>query len=124
MSEPYYIWATDEARERNACNYYRIFVPFRDLSERKLVYAYVDKGINRQEALRAMLTSDIVQFYSIGGEAALYKVKVLKSIKPAIRADGKQFPPVVIYDVDDNTDFVHPMNITFSYLGLRGYPDG
>jgi glycosyltransferase involved in cell wall biosynthesis len=33
------------------------------------------------------------------------------------------YPPSIIYDTDDNNDFVHPFNTSFAHLGVRGYPD-
>src|SRR5258705_16248 len=120
----WYIWATNRARNPNACQYYRINVPLQQLEKLQYAYGYEDKGERGDDDLRAMLTSDVCIFYSLMGETVLYQLQTIKNMKSGIRIDGKrQFPPIVIYDVDDNSDYVHPMNPTFSYLGVRSYPD-
>jgi len=124
MSEPLYIWATNRARNPNACQYYRLDLPMMNFHKMGLGICYQDDGSNDDEALRAMLTSDVAILYSVGGEGALHQVNTIRDIKANKTADDiLRIPPLVLYDVDDNTDFVHPMNFTFSYLGIRSYPD-
>jgi glycosyltransferase involved in cell wall biosynthesis len=124
MSENFFIWTTNEARNPNACQYYRITTPLHQLSKMyPNVKVYEDTGERPVEAVQAMIQSDLVQFYSLGGEDPLHKLRVLKDMKPN-DLDGRMiYPPAVVYDTDDNADFVHPFNRTFAFLGVRSYPD-
>lgn len=123
-ADNFYIWTSNEARDPNACQYYRITTPLHQLAKMyPNVKVYEDNGERPVEAVQAMIQSDLVQFYSLGGEDPLHKLRVLKDMKPN-DLDGRiVYPPAIIYDVDDNADFVHPFNRTFSYLGVRSYPD-
>lgn len=123
MSDNFYIWTLNEDRRPNACQYYRINVPLYQLSEMyPEVKVYEDTGERPIEGLQAMIQSDVVQLYSLSGEDILHKVRVLKEMK-ANDLDGRMvYPPAVIYDVDDNTDFVHPFNPAYVRLGVRSYP--
>jgi len=119
-----YIWASDTARNSNACSYYRITAPFEAMENLGLCHRYIDTGERSRYDLRSMIQADVCQFYSLGGEYTLHQIESLKAINPAVRPQGDPtFPPVCVYDLDDNTDFVHPMNHTFVSLGVRTYPD-
>ncbi len=125
MSEyNFYIWTTNEARNPNACQYYRITTPLSQLSKMyPNVQVYEDTGEKQVEAVQAMIQSDLIQFYALGGEDPLHKLRVIKEMKPNM-LDGRMiYPPAVVYDTDDNADFVHPFNRTFVNLGVRSYPD-
>src|SRR6185503_327532 len=53
------------------------------------------------------------------------QLETLKAMNPGEGPGGEEiYPPIIIYDVDDNTDYVHPMNYTYSHLGIRDYPEG
>jgi hypothetical protein len=119
----FYVWTTNMARHPNACQYYRIQVPFRSLDTLGLAQTYEDTGEHPQEALQAMLTSNIVHMYSVSGSTALHKARTIRDMKAGDLGGRMMIPPAVIYDCDDNTDFVHPFNRTFAYLGVRNYPD-
>ena len=124
MSEKLYVWTTNKARLLSACQYYRIKVPFRSMIEMGYANVYEDNGESPKTTLQAMLTSDIVHFYSIGGVGALHQIDTINKMNPGIMADKEvHYPPAVVYDADDNSDFVHPMNATFLHLGVRSYPD-
>lgn len=124
MPESFFIWTSNETREPSACQGYRITTPLQQLT--KLfpnVKVYEDDGQRPIEAVQAMIQADLVQMYSVGGEDPLHKIRVLKDMKPS-QLDGRMvYPPVIVYDADDNADFVHPFNRTFVHLGVRSYPD-
>lgn len=120
-----YLWAMNPARESGACQEYRIKIPMRELDKIGYTFGYEAVGDNPRMDVQAQLSSDICQFYSASGENYLHRVKTLKDIKPGMLADGgHKYPPICIYDVDDNADFVHPFNETFMQLGVRHYPSG
>jgi glycosyltransferase involved in cell wall biosynthesis len=124
MSDNFYIWTLNEDRRPNACQYYRITTPLYQLSEMyPEVKVYEATSERPREEIQAMIQADVVQLYSITGEDILHKVRVLKEMKPNDLNERTVYPPAVIYDVDDNTDFVHPFNRAFVRLGVRSYPD-
>lgn len=123
MSEKYYIWTLNASRNQSACQYYRIIIPMWKLQEMGYALCYEDKGEKPKERVKAMLSSDIVHFYAMAGSDILHQIDTIRGMKPGYIETGKlQYPPIVIYDIDDNTDFVHPMNSTFLHLGVRAYP--
>lgn len=124
-SDRLFMWALNLAKDAGACQEYRLNIPMKQLEKLGYTLGYEDRGEYPEDDRRAQLTSDIDLFYSLGGESFVYQVETIKAMKPAIRGDGKiQYPPVCVYDADDNSDFVHPMNFTFIHLGIREYPSG
>lgn len=119
-----YLWATNGAREDGAGQEYRIKIPFRELYKSGLCYGYEATGQYPDKDLQAQLTADICQFYSVSGDAALHQIESIKKMKSGEINGIYQFPPVCVYDVDDNTDYVHPFNFTYVWLGIREYPSG
>lgn len=109
-----------------ACAYYRILTPFNQIEKLGLANTYIEKGDHyRQDlSLKLMFHSDVILLYSIGGADPLHQVETLKKIKPAKINNTWKYPPTLIYDSDDNADYVHFMNETFGHLGVRSYPDG
>jgi glycosyltransferase involved in cell wall biosynthesis len=87
-----------------------------------LAKVFEDKG-GTPDSHIAQMYSDISHFYAVAGESILHKMQVLKNIKPAIRDGNDIYPPALIYDIDDNNDFVHPFNTSYVSMGIRSYPD-
>ena len=126
MADPFYIW-TMMYGQKSACSYYRIETPMLSIQDKKLAEIYFEdfnEHRNQKEATLAMLYSDVAHFYSVGGQKFLHTFKTLRNVKPGIRDGRPIYPPALIYDTDDNTDFVHPFNTTFAHLGVRDYPEG
>jgi len=123
MANPFYVWTTFSGA-KSACGYYRIEVPLRSLEQAKFAEVYYDEGKHTKDSQLALLYSDVALFYSLSGAPFLHQVKTLRGIRPGQRGDIKLHPPTLIYDADDNTDFVHPFNTTYAHLGVRDYPDG
>ncbi len=120
----FFVWAVNHAKAHGACQEYRLKGPQRWLDKLGLAYCYEDQGENGTDDTQAMLTADVDLFYSVAGEGYLHKMRTIRAMRPAPRPDGTlHFPPAVVYDCDDNADFVHPFNSTFVHLGVRAYPD-
>jgi glycosyltransferase involved in cell wall biosynthesis len=97
------------------------------LQHKKLINLYentgrVEYGVEKLSTI-ALMYSDIMHQYSVSGEDALHRWQALKSKRPTYREDTLLVPPAIIYDADDNADFVHPFNVSFAFMGVRGYPD-
>lgn len=117
-----YCWTLNVTPKRSACSYYRIEVPFHNLPKYANAQVFEEDG-KSQDANLALLHSDIAHFYAVSGEPFLHRFNSYKGIAPAMRAGEPLFPPAIIYDHDDNNDFVHPFNTTFARMGTRGFPD-
>lgn len=122
MVSNFYVWTTN-FKKRSACSYYRIEVPMHQLGHLGHAQIYEDIGDGREDSTIALHYSDIAHFYAVQGEKILHKFKTLKDIKPGHRNGVDIYPPALIWDTDDNTDFVHPFNMTYAHMGVRSYPD-
>jgi glycosyltransferase involved in cell wall biosynthesis len=120
----FFIWTHNFAVGRHACSYYRIEVPFSQMTEMGLAQIYEDTGDGRKDSILALMYSDIMHQYSLAGEGTLHRHRSIKRRNPADHNGQIFYPPAIIYDSDDNTDFVHPFNSTYAHLGTRSYPDG
>lgn len=118
----FFIWTTNFA-ERSACSYYRIEVPMLMLDKLGYAEIYEDRGEGDEKSAIARSYSDIAHHYAIGGESPLRQMRRLRSMPPGVREGREIYPPALIYDIDDNNDFVHPFNTSFAHMGVRGYPD-
>jgi glycosyltransferase involved in cell wall biosynthesis len=121
VASNFYAWCLNRGA-RSACSYYRIEVPFTQLAKLDLLNVFEDNGKVKDSEI-ARMHADVAHYYSVGGEEFLHQINTLAKMQPAVRQGHDVYPPAVIYDADDNTDFVHPFNPTFTTLGLRGYPD-
>lgn len=123
MATNFYVWAVN-THKRSACSYYRIEVPLVQMRDQGLVNLYLaDDEVEPEESNMARMYSDIAHYYALNGIGPLTEIRTLKKLPAAVR-DGKDiYPPAIIYDIDDNNDFVHPFNTAFVEQGLRGYPD-
>lgn len=120
-----YIWATNRAPVKGACQYYRIEVPLIWLEKLGYMKSYMDVGQGGEDDLAAMFTADINLFYSTIGRSTLHQVETINAMKPGRIQDGSlHYPPTTIWDCDDNSDFVHPFNQSFGASGVRHYPSG
>jgi len=118
------IWTSNEVKNPGACQEYRIRVPANSLFNMFEVQTYEDRGENPTESLKYMFNADVIQLYSLSGSAILHRQQTIQAMAPAVNEAGVlRVPPAFVYDCDDNTDFVHPFNNTFAWLGVRAYPD-
>lgn len=113
-------------QEMNACIYYRMWVPMEGLRKQGLANCWLDTGHHHFDpnerdtaALEACLTFDIDLFYAMAGEKGKSLIKTIQEMKPGKINDRLIYPPSVVYDIDDNLDFVHPFNPTFAFYGVR-----
>lgn len=125
MSDRIYVWAANHAKETGACQEYRIKVPLVFLQRLGYIWGYDADGADYERDLQAMYSSDVDLFYATGGKSNLATLETIKAMKPAPDGSGTlRYPPIAVYDLDDNSDFVHPMNFTYARLGVRDYPSG
>jgi glycosyltransferase involved in cell wall biosynthesis len=100
-----------------------------ELAKQGLANIYEDnnKGDAAQSNM-ALLHADIGHFYALSGEDILHRLHSIKRKSAGHRKTENGgvdiYPPALIWDCDDNADFVHPFNQTFLTSGVRGYPEG
>ena len=127
MASEFYCW-TLNALKQSACSWYRTMVPFMELRDQGFVQVFEDNNeCDPKKSHIALLHSDIGHFYALVGEDVLHRIRTLKRIKAGHRATDNGgvdiYPPALIWDCDDNNDFVHPFNMTYAHMGVRAYPD-
>lgn len=121
---PFYVYAADKG-EYSACSYYRIRVPMAWLERLGYTLGYIDRGKGGEDDIAAMFTSDVDLLYAATGRSNLYQMQVINNMEPKKIQDGSiHHPPTIIWDCDDNNDFVHPFNQSFAAQGIRHYPSG
>ncbi len=111
--------------EPSGCFYYRVHVPLRGLKKIGAADICIDfgRGMTEEDRGIAAATSDIILFYASTGDAVTASIKALKAMKSGFADDRKTVihPPSLVFDMDDNLDFVHPFNHAFVRLGTRNY---
>src|SRR6266446_6339465 len=106
--------------EPSGCTYYRIQVPLRGLYNLGLSNVFIDKGkLPPETVAEMMLSADIVHVFALGGDVMNARIETMRGLNPGLSDDGSKtiYPPSVIFDMDDNLDWVHPFNYAYSYLG-------
>jgi glycosyltransferase involved in cell wall biosynthesis len=118
------IWSYDPTRRPSACTYYRVEVPLRMLTRMGLGESWCSTQRDSQiESFQALAHSDIGLFYGTSGDEDGLPSRTVESIRmmhSGMTPDGRRaYPPSLVYDLDDNIDYVHPFNPAFSRLGTR-----
>jgi len=110
----------------SACVYYRIEVPFMGLMKLGLAECFEDRGkhhhipeIRDRRSIVSMLTSDINLFYAMEPESGEGLMESCKRMKTGTINGKLIYPPSLVYDIDDNLDWVHPFNNTYACYGVR-----
>lgn len=113
--------ALDFGAQEAATNYYRVEVPLRGLNAAGLAYPWRDRGFgDREAAMQSTLNSDIILAYAMSGDKMPGMFETIKKMKSGLDQDGNRiFPPSLIYDIDDNLDYIHPFNSVFVHMGTR-----
>lgn len=121
---PLYLYAAvlDGHTKKNACQYYRIEIPLRFMHRRHFAECFFDDGRYPKEAsIQSHLSSDIWLMFAAAGSHPMYMLQEIRKLKPGVALDGEtmRYPPSVVFDIDDNVDYVHPFNPTFCRFGIR-----
>ena len=110
-------------RRPSAQRYYRIAQPFDGL-ERIGCHTYVaevERDMDIQ--LPILMASDILLQWSGASEAHLDMLKMWHDLKPfkEKKTGETVYPPLVVMDIDDALEFLHPFNTTFACYGIRDW---
>jgi glycosyltransferase involved in cell wall biosynthesis len=65
----------------------------------------------------------VVLIFSMFGPGIVATIESIKNMKAGWNNDHSQriYPPSIVFDIDDNFDYVHPFNFTYMSLGTRDY---
>lgn len=118
-SERLQLYASNFAAQQSACQYYRIDVPLRGLQQLGIADGYNDRGTDKDTSIGFMVSSDVALMWGISGDNNYHTIRTIRDMKAAERDGMTMYPPVAVYDVDDNLEYTHPFNISFGRLGVR-----
>jgi glycosyltransferase involved in cell wall biosynthesis len=114
--------------ETNACGYYRMQLPLLTMDQMGLpvdvIYSEGAKlGLSNQQMAALFLESDITMLYQNIGDYAIKLMEAAEKFKPLPSTDlgTTRHPPTFVADTDDDLFNVHPLNMTFSKLGIKDW---
>lgn len=114
------VFSFDPNAKLNACNYYRVHVPLAALSAMGLAETWLDSGAHQANTIQALVNADIALLFATTGDTMGGVPEIICDMKPGKGPDGSAiYPPSLVYDLDDNVDYIHPFNPAFGRLGTR-----
>lgn len=79
-----------------------------------------DPFVDARERESRLFTSNIQLHYMTAGRPIHAQSLMVRGLKPAKRADGQmQYPPILVWDMDDDLEMISPVNPKFATLGTR-----
>lgn len=108
------VYAFGKVKNPNAIEHYRLITPLRGLHKLGLANIYLDDRKSLKDlGAKALISSDV----ALGWNVTDNVVDSLKYLSPIPHGDDMLYPPVVVADMDDAIEFVHP----FNYFAYPGY---
>lgn len=102
------------------CQYYRVTVPLKSFEQHNCLTSTPAYGTPREMWLQNTFQADAVQLYLPSQLDLWHQVLDSAKMMSAIQApDGTKYPPIFIWDGDDNPDFTSPFNQSFVVNGTR-----
>jgi glycosyltransferase involved in cell wall biosynthesis len=125
MEEKLAIYAHTIEGKKSAFDYYRLEVPMRGLIDLDLANAFKNEEKTPIDlAYQCTLGSDISVFHYMCHAGSLNLFETVRDMRPNKSNGTVIYPPVIVYDLDDNIDFIHPYNPAYVTYGVRDYPKG
>lgn len=109
-----------------AGQYYRIKVPLRAMNKLGIAKAFIDGPFEDHNQRDACLWNSNIQLhYLTAGKPIHSQCKAITEMKPARNASGRmQYPPLIVFDMDDDIESVNPLNPKYCSLGTRDVQSG
>lgn len=109
-----------------AGQYYRIKVPLRAMQKVGIAQTFIDgpweDGPTRDQKL---WNSSVQLHYLTAGKPIHAQVKATTEMHPARNGQGRmQYPPVIVFDMDDDIESINPLNPKYCTLGTRDVQTG
>lgn len=115
------IVSTSDLRIASAQRFYRVLIPFRGLTNLGC-HTYISEASRDADVqLPMILASDILLQWSGASEAHVETAKLWKALKPIHKNGEMLTPPIMVMDMDDALEFIHPFNGTFACYGIRDW---
>ena len=115
------VYGVDYSTDPGANKYYRIEVLLRSLYELGLSNVVDDDRGNLKEGTRLMAGADACVFFNMPPELVPL-VSSIQAFKAKKDENGVfRCAPSIIYDLDDNLDWIHPLNPAFWRSGTRNW---
>jgi glycosyltransferase involved in cell wall biosynthesis len=107
--------------QASAGQYYRIRVPLRAMEAQGLARTFTDTPFqDNQQREEFMFSGDVQIHFLTGGKGIHLQTQKFTELKPAHnRFMEMQYPPIVIFDMDDDIESINPLNPKFCTLGTR-----
>lgn len=107
---------------RSAGQYYRIRAPFHAMQQLGLARTFADDPFQDGNLRNEFITqSDVQVHFLTAGKQMHLQTKKFTELRPALNANmDMQYPPVVIFDMDDDIESISPLNPKYCTLGTRG----
>ncbi len=119
---PHRVYAPYQDLDGSACSYYRIATPLRTMQEMGLAKFFNDRGFAMPEDKRIeeMSGADIQLYYLLLDKAINERVQAYREHRKQKDMFGASpRAPKIVFDSDDNIEFVDIFNPKFNTLGTR-----
>ena len=102
------------------CKYYRMEVPLKSLASLGHNVASIKKVYNDPKVIQALFSADIAMMYMPTDTLNWHSLMhTAAEMNPVRMGDTWRYPPLFVYDADDNPSFISPFNEAFNVLGVR-----
>ena len=107
--------------QKSAGQGYRLRIPLQAMREMGLADTFCDDPFQDADKRGSYLTCGDVQVHFLtAGKAIHHQSKRFSEMKPAMNSQMEmQYPPVIVFDMDDDIESVNPLNPKFCTLGTR-----
>lgn len=115
------VWAFGGFHKYSAQQYYRLTLPLLTLSDLG-AHVYLDDGKQDQELTReAMFGADILLGWGCQGSNDYKLATHFREAGGLIKGGEIILPPAFVLDMDDATEYCHPLNPAFASFGVRSW---
>jgi glycosyltransferase involved in cell wall biosynthesis len=116
------VYAFSDFARPTAQSYYRIAVPLKSLYRSGLANIFPDNGKgNRDQAIRSMLGADIALGWNLTDEVGLSIARDFAGFPNGMENGTLRLPPILVNDMDDAVEWVHPLNESYAKWGIRNW---
>lgn len=117
------VYAFSVFERPTAQSYYRIAVPLKSLYRTGLANIFPDNGKgDRERATATMFGSDICLGWNLTDEDGLATAQSFADMpRHVIRSGAIKLAPLLVQDMDDAVEFVHPLNESYAAWGIRNW---
>lgn len=106
---------------RSAGQWYRVRVPLLAMKRLGIADCFVDDPFQDGDARSSYLWGGDVQLMLlVAGRAIFQQTQAIRELEPKRNEAGMvQYPPIIVYDMDDDIESINPLNPKFATLGTR-----